>query len=219
MKQHSFVTEDGREYPIRSISLMDFKEVENGIVAEWKERGEYPEIPTYQVEIAGGDKISYPLSETLLDTPDPIESARRKAAWAVYSEAMDRLAAEQSKALLAIILDGLDVQLPADDTWIARRKKRHIHIPENVLSDPDELLQYYKMSEILKTPGDIVGLQQEILILSSSGKVDRAAVEAAGDTFLRQLQDIGKGEGNTAKRPRQKTRSGQVGAQPDILGD
>lgn len=200
-KQHTMICEDGREFPIGSISLVDLNESQSGIEKIYRDCGELIDPPLYEFdagEVLG--KVTKALDETMIEVKgNPEETAKRREIWDKHLEARGRMMAEQGRASQYIIMDGLKVSLPSDDTWIKRRAKRGLVIPETTMQDPDELLLYYKMHEILKTPGDVLRAQQEILILSASGAVKREAVEAAGDSFLRKLSDIGAGKANTDK--------------------
>jgi hypothetical protein len=210
------VTEDGRVVPIRSISVIDLKDAELGIEAEYRERGEPIDPPKYYVEVVGGDKVEHTLTDKNLEVAgNPEETDKRKTLWAAYEIATARMKADQGRTTSEIVMDGIDVELPLDNAWILRKKKRHIRVPE----DPDELLTYYKMTEILKTPRDLIVAQQEIILLSSSGTVSRKLVEAASAAFFRKIQDIGEGRTGLAQGDGEEVAGGGVGTQPTPVSD
>lgn len=193
--------EDGRRFPIVSISLTDLNLCEIGIKADYKARGEPIDPPEVQVEIAGGGTIPYQLTAQTLEIPGNLEETeRRKVAWAKHIDAVERMEFEITQAKNNIILDGLSVELPADDGWIRRRERRGIRIPQEIKSDPDALLEYYKKHEIIKTVGDFVRVQKEIMLISSSGVLKRDKLDAASDAYFREIQNIADGGTDTSKR-------------------
>lgn len=205
-----FVAEDGRELPVRSISILDLQSAKTGLENEYRDRGEIMDPPTYDVTLPGGVTVKHAVTEKNLEVQgNEAETARRKKEWAVYQEVQNRLDAEYGTISRDIFLDGLDVELPEDDTWIKRREKRHIEIP----TDPYDRLNYYKLTEILRTPGNLVKLQSEVILLSSSGGVKRSDIEAAGDSFLRDLFDGAGEENNTKGNPEENP-----GKESDAVG-
>lgn len=189
-----FYTEDGRKVPICSISLTDLKMAEIGIRQEYAERGEPIDPPTYEVKTVGGDVITHFLDETCLEaTGNPEETVRRKTAWLNHLDALSRMKAEIGAVTNDIFLDGIDVTLPEDKSWIEIKRKRHIRVPD----DPEEQLRAYKVGVILRTPRDFVLAQQAIIFLSSSGAVSMEALEAAGESFLRSISQIAAGPTNS----------------------
>lgn len=183
-----FEREDGQKVYIQAISLLELNKAEEGIRAEYKQRGEPIDPPKYTVRDAGGGETHLPMNESNLEVAgDPDETEKRFALWNAHQDALSRLKVEIGAVTSEIIFEGIICD-PPSEAWIAKKKRRHIILPE----DPEELLQYYKMTEILKTPGDLVKAQEEIILISSSGAVRREDIEAAGDTFRRQIQDITK---------------------------
>lgn len=205
-----FYTEDGRKVNICSISLADLKMAEIGIREEYKARGEPIDPPTYETLTAGGDKIKHVLDETcLVKKDDPEETTRRTMAWFAYQDALSRMQAEIGSVTNDIILDGIDEPLPADDSWVEKKKKRHINVP----SDPEGKLKAYKVGVVLRTPRDFLLAQQAIIFLSSSGSVSKEALEAAGESFLRSIQGIAAGPAE------QVDTAGSQGAIPGNIGN
>lgn len=205
--QHFVEMEDGRTYPIVSISITDLNLCEIGIKADYKARGEPIEPPEVQVEIAGGGTIPYQLTAQTLEIPgNEDETKRRKELWAKHAEAVERMEIEITQAKNIIILDGLSVELPVDDAWMRRRERRGLHIPQEVKGDPDALLEYYKKHEIIKTIGDFIRVQKEVMLISSSGALTREKLDAASDAYFRELQDLTNGGADTPERPRRKAK-------------
>lgn len=183
---HMYATTFGTEIHIKPISLLDIEESRKGVEKAFAAAGEPVEPPTYKVALAGGTEAEYPLTEdNLFVENDEAETKRRMDAWDAHTDAKDRMQAEIGRMNLAIILDAVDADLPEDNAWIAQRKKRYIEVPD----DLDERLTFYKINVLLVTPFDLIKVQERIMEISSGGLVDREAVAAAGDMFLRQAKE------------------------------
>lgn len=183
-RPHIF-TEDGRKVFIKSISMLELEEAEQGLEKHFRAQNEPLDPPTYTVEVAGGGEVEYPLTADILEVEgNPKETARRKAEWAAYADAVFRFEAEKGRISQEIILEGIDIEVPEDGAWEARMKRRYIEVPED---DPVLKRQKYILTEILKTPDDWLTVQAEILLISSSGAIRREDVEAASATFRSQL--------------------------------
>lgn len=198
-------TEDGRKVHVRAISMVEMEEAERGLEKHFRAQNEPLDPPTYVVSVAGGGEVPYPLTADILETSDPVETARRKEAWAAHVEAVNRFNAEKGRLIQEIILEGVDVDVPEDGVWEARMKRRYIEVPD----DPVLKRQKYLLTEILKTPDDWLNVQNEILILSSSGAIKREVVEAASATFRSQLFAVAEGPDEESA----PGRNGGAGAQ------
>lgn len=184
-------TDDGRKVYVKAISMVELEEAELGLEKHFRAQGEPLDPPTYIVTVAGGGEIPYPLTADILETSDPVETERRKKAWAAYLDAVGRFNAEKGRLIQEIILEGVDMELPTDGAWEARMRRRYIEVPD----DPVLKRQKYLLTEVLKTPDDWLNVQNEILILSSSGAIKREAVEAASATFRGQLFALAENPG------------------------
>lgn len=186
IERPSCITEDGRKVYIQSISMLEYSKVEEGVKREYVERGEPIDPPMYEVTTVGGGKVKLPLDGKNLTVEDnEEETARRTLEWQSHINALNRMRAEVGAITQDIVLEGVLAIPPMDDAWIEKRRKRKIILPE----DPEELLKYYKMTEILRTPSDYILAQGAIMVLSSSGAIKQEDVDAAGASFLRQVQD------------------------------
>lgn len=185
------ITADGRKIPLKAISMLDLIEAQQNIEADFRTRGEPIDPPTYEVPVAGGGKIRKPLTpDILIVEGNEEETRRRQEAWKAHQEALSRMNEEIGRVTQLIILDGVDVQLPADRSWIERRKRRYLNVPED---DPDALLVYYKQHEVLVTPEEFLKVQNKIIVMSSSGAIPESAVEAAEAMFRNKIQEIAQG--------------------------
>lgn len=189
--KRTFTTEAGLEVNLKPISIYEMQAVEEAIKSEYMRKGELIEPPLYEVEVAGGGTQKHTLTaDTLVKEGDEVETAKRQLDWSLYQEALDRMQKEISQIQTMIMLDGIDVELPEPGSqWEKRCKRLHIPIPE----DEDERMTFYKMSYILRTPTDLIGVQAEIMQLSSGGAISDERKEAAKALFQRQLQEEPEG--------------------------
>ena len=174
-KKHVYVTVNGREVEYQAISLDALRLSWNGIEKQYRERGEPLDPPTYEIVTGGGGKVQEPHDKTTEKTPD------EQIAWDAYVDAVNRLQDDKSIMQMQYILeDGLEgLQVPADDSWLEKHKRRLIEIP----TDPDKLREFYITSEILKTHDDMAGITMSVMLLSQQGKVDEAELETALESF------------------------------------
>jgi len=174
-KKHIYVTVNGREVEYQAISLDTLRLSWLGIEKKHRERGEPLDPPTYEVVTASGAKLNEPHDATTDKTPE------EKIVWDAYQAAMSRLQYAKNFVLMQYIFeDGLEsIQLPVDDTWLEKHKRRLVEIPE----DTDKLREFYITAEVLKTPDDIAGITASVMLLSQEGKVDEAALETALESF------------------------------------
>jgi hypothetical protein len=164
---HVLINSSGIKVPVVPISMLEMEAVDQSIRKQYLERGEPIEPPTYEVEVAGGGKAKYPLTANNLVVEDNVEeTVRRKMDWLTYQNAVDRMTTEINKVRTAMIMEGIDVKIPTDGKWLARCKRMGIPLPE----DPDELLDFYKRSQIVRTPEDLVDIEMKV-IESSTGKI------------------------------------------------
>jgi hypothetical protein len=175
-KKHIYVTVNGREIEYQAISLDALRLSWNGIEKQYRERGEPIDPPTYEFETGSGAKITEPHDATTIDTPEEHEK------WDKHQDALGRMQYDKSLMQMKYILeDGIpSIQLPEDDNWTEKHKRRMIDIP----TDPVKLREFYITSEVLKSNADMAGIVAAVMLLSQQGKVEEAALETALDSFL-----------------------------------
>jgi hypothetical protein len=166
---------NGREVEYQAISLDALRMSWRGLETQYKDNGESIDPPTYEIKTAGGSAIPEPHDATTEKTPE------EQAAWDAHQEALGRLKYEKNMYLMQYIFeDGLEsIQVPEDEKWLAKHKRRLIDIP----TDKVKLREFYLTAEVLKTPDDIAGITAAIMLLSQQGKVDEAALDLALDSF------------------------------------
>jgi hypothetical protein len=202
-----FYTSAGREIEFEPISPILMEEAEQGLVAEYRQRGEPLDKPTYTVETAGGGSQTFEHDETTLTTDE------MKATWEAHKDANARLAAEQGDLRIDMVLSALKVDLPADDDWERRLRKWHVTIPD----DPDEKWKFFVLREVLKTPSDIFEAMTAVISASMRGTVPEEAIEAASATFRSGVQEAAREKGfefggNQESTVKQPGQPGELGA-------
>jgi hypothetical protein len=190
---HVFINSNGMKVPILPISMLEMEAVEQNIKKQYLERGEPIDPPTYEVETAGGGKEKHNLTpDNLIVEDNEEESLRRRMAWILHQDAVERMVGETNKVRTAMLLEGIDVQVPEDGKWIARCKRMGITLPD----DPDELLDFYKKSQIIRTPEDLVDIEMKIIESSTGTMIPPEKMAAAKAKFLgtihKELEGPGK---------------------------
>jgi len=175
-----FWTQDGRKVRIKTVSIFEVQEAELNIRQDYADK---IIVPTYETVTAGGTKKAHDLTEkNLVVEGDEVETARRQADWLQYQNMVKEMEGEISKTSLSIIMDGID-ETPEDDTWIPKRKARHLSVPPEDATQ-DEIILFWKTAVLLRNNiADILAAQNEILVLSTSGIATREEIEAAQATF------------------------------------
>ena len=188
---HTYTTEAGLLLHLKPVSIYEMQAVEEAIRIEYLRKGEFIEQPTYKVEVAGGGEQTHILTaDTLVKEDDEVETAKRQLDWNLYQDALTRMSKEVNQIQIVLMLEGIDVELPEPGSaWEKRCKRMHIPLPE----DEDERMEFYKMSYVLRTPNDLIGVQAEIMQLSSGGAISDERKEAAKALFQRQLQTESEG--------------------------
>jgi len=185
-----FVTPSGIEVPLRPISLQDLFEAQRNIEAHFREQGEPIDVPTYTVTTVAGDVEEHPLTEKNLDaknkdgSPNEEETERRHEEWRAHLAAVERMEGEKARVGREIILEGIALEMPADDEWVERQRRRYIQVPD----DPEERRIHYLDRIVFRSVTSINECIVQILELSAQGMVTEEELAAVGDLFRRSLQ-------------------------------
>lgn len=184
-KRPFFINESGVKVHIRPIEVDASELIESGLKDEYRAKGKPIDPPEIEITTAGGTKVKQPLTDQKLTVEgDEQETAKRQAEWLAYVEAKAEFDAEFGRLSMELLLDGIDEPIPPDEEWIPRFKYLHMPVPD----DPIAREFWYKRRTFVKTPGDMAKLQSEVLLLSSSGTLDRKKVEAKVEAFFRQAR-------------------------------
>ena len=230
-KKNVYVTVAGVEVPIGPVNLFDLNLAAAGLEKEYRERGEPLDPPTYAAELAGGGTQTFEHDEDTLEvTPEMVlgdnpdftqeaaaeiataKTAVNREAWEAYIKANARLIAEQNALRMEMLLDGVLAELPADGAWEARRKRRHLEVPQ----DPVEKRLYWIQRELLITAADARDAIIDIMRISQEGMPEEA-IKAAEAMFRNQVQAAfvrPERSGDTPGGP--ENEAGPVVAQPKV---
>lgn len=130
-----------------------------------------PEPPIYEVKTATGVTEKHTHDETTLETDAD------KAAWAEYQKNLQEATARLNLALMRLVmLRGVKVQMPKDDTWIAEQQFIGLTVPDN----PRERKLYWLETEALASQDDYA--QMLAGVMAASG-LSEEVVQQAEATF------------------------------------
>lgn len=187
-----FTTLDGIDIPFKPFSWNDYQLARQGLMQEYRDRGEQIDRPQYTVIYAGGSTRQFDHDEiTILQAPKdtpPEDIARvieaQKAQWEAWKETAIRFDKDDQDLLWDYVRnDSLaGFSLPADKAWEEKSKRRHIKIPE----DPEEKLMYYLNNVLLKSNSDRIDFLATITLVSQ-GIVEEAHLETVKKSFRDQI--------------------------------
>jgi hypothetical protein len=157
-----YVTTNGIEIEVTAVSPWLMDGVTNTV--------QIPEPPTYEVSVLG-EKEQIPHDESTLQTDED------KIAWAKYVKDLETARdAVRELRVRAMLLYGVQVDLPKDGKWKRKQTKLNITLPE----DEDELYIHYLKTEVITSHSELVSIVNEINRLSS---YDEGLVEKARKFF------------------------------------
>jgi len=189
MAKTYFTTVDGKEFKITAVSFDLISRAIYQKRQEYIERGEPMDVPTYEVELAGGVKETYTHDEKSIEQRANPEEA---AAWAAHKDAAKRFQAEQASLTTRILIwEGLVPNIQdamADPTWVTRHERWGVKVP----TEPDARTEYYVSLEVLKTAEDTLRFVQAITALSGQGRIDEGEVDRLMDLFRHKLSSGSK---------------------------
>ncbi len=216
MAKLTFTTVGGQVLEYEPVSPLALEMSERGTRKKYIDAGEPIEKPTYTVETAGGGDQTFEHDEkSILDYPGAAE------AWKAYLDANQRLNAEIAEIRTQLILSAVMVELPVDDKWLRRQRRRNIEVPAPPVDDSDmdaldeyqeKLRVHYLMTEVLKTVEDSYGIVDKILASSLKGALTEEQIEAASASF-RNTQGAARRELETTNRNNGQEKQSEVEAQ------
>lgn len=196
---NTITTVDGEQLVIHPVSYREIIQVRQRVEAEFRERGEPIDPPTYTVKTEVGPQ-TYTHDETTVETDE------EKAIWKAHQDALTRLTVARSQAVSElIILKALRIRSVPDE-WIEEQKLFGIPVPEN----QRERLLAYAESRFLQTPKDIATLVNAVIQMALTGSVTEAEVKAAEESFRSPL-DTGERAAADAGRVESRDETGDPG--------
>jgi hypothetical protein len=133
--------------------------------------------PTYEVTVAGGDRINIPLDEEAAKNKDRLEE------WRSYLDEKARHEADYARRFTEFLVwEGVEVDVPGKDSdWQKQCDYFKINVPDEEI--PRKFL--YVSSELLTSVEDMGGLIAQIMSVSN---VDEEVVERIRNSFRLALQ-------------------------------
>jgi hypothetical protein len=192
-------TTNGMEVPLLAVSETYIAAARAHAAADFRARGEPIDPPTYEVRLAGGTVEKYPHDEKTLkvlpdrQAADPVAAAIEadrltavnEAGWLAHVAAVKRLEQAQSAASTRAMLElGMDLDLPTDERWMARQRRAHVDIPE----DLDDRRYHWLTTEVLVSFDDLMTAIQIITELTYKGALKEEDIAAAMATFRSGIQ-------------------------------
>lgn len=164
----TFTTKSGVELELHPISFYDLIDIQ----METRK----PEVPTYEAEIAGGARQSFPHDETTL------KSAEDWATWRAYLEKMRNCEHRENYLVVGFGVRGVTVP----NEWKEKRKA----VLKNAYFPPGdaeaEWVGYYVCREIAKSPVDVTALVRKIMKISEI--IPEEVLDKALESFPDQAQ-------------------------------
>lgn len=201
----SFDTVDGRSWKLQPVSIEFVERAVRAVEADYREAGRAVDPPTYEVEVVGGDKVKYVhTAETVKDHPEHEE------AWIAYRQTWQAIIDEQNNIRSRLLLTEGLVITEVPEAWVKRCQKYHIPVAEDI----DDRIYDYIMTDVLKTPEDIVRALAVIQQYSVTGHLTEEDIAAAIDTFRNYMASQDKAD--TTERVEAESGA-EVGTQLEIV--
>jgi hypothetical protein len=133
--------------------------------------------PTYEVKVAGGESLMYPMDEEIAKNKGRLDE------WRAYIEKRKAAEADHTKKFMELMIwEGIEVDVPDQDSeW----QKTSEHFGLKVPCDPVERKLFYVYNELLGTPEDIGELIAQIF---SASQIDEGAVTRLRESFRLGVQ-------------------------------
>jgi hypothetical protein len=168
-----FETIDGIKIKFNLISWSEYQLARAKLMAEYRDRGDQIDCPTYTVKFASGNQQEFPHDTKSILSPPPDTAPedvdtiieQQKATWDAYMETIKAFGGDDNILLADMIYeDGLNtLQLPEDEGWMKKQIRRKLTIP----TDPEERRRHYINTVVLKSAGDQLDLCAQIVGASS----------------------------------------------------
>lgn len=182
-KYDTFTTTEGLTVGIKPVSQVLINLIAARVEKEWRARGEPIDPPTYTTTTAAGTEEVLEWTKEMLDAMD----AETRAEWDRHVRAVQRMNAEvRTEQARVWVLQG--VVLPEgvgpenDPAWARMMKAVRVEVPED---ETERLLLYYDTA-VFKTPADMMGVTQAVMMISADG-VAQEELDAIENLFRRAI--------------------------------
>lgn len=175
----TFTTTDGTNRVIKLKDKPDLMFIQQVIHSV-----EWPEVPTYEVQV-GARTIEYPLDmEVVRQTEDPAEKAQLRRKWVQYQQDLTDASMEMSKRSTgAVFYEGTESDIDMVETDVKWARKMRIS-GWKAPDDPEEKWVFYLQTSL--SEDDIKDLSAAVV--RRSGGVSEELINAAEEMFLDNLQ-------------------------------
>lgn len=202
--KHIFTTAAGVEIPLNPIPPLQGQMVEQAARKKASELYGAHTKPLYTLTTDDGGEETHEHDETTIET-DPAA----KLAWKQWQECTAKTSAYVNDRLFDFaMLTGTDALLPQDESWIEMQTYLGIEVPEQSTARR----AHYIKTELLRTTGDLIGIQNAITAISG---INQEMLAAARATFSGDAQERGTA-GDVDGAPGQE--ESQLVNQPTLLG-
>jgi hypothetical protein len=183
-KYDEFTTTEGLTVGIKPVSQVLINLVGARVEKEWRARGEPVDAPTYTTTTAAGTEEVLAWTKEMLEAMD----AATRAEWDRHVKTVDGMNREiRTEQARVWVLQG--VVLPegvgpeGDPAWARMMKAVKVEVPED---ETERLLLYYDTA-IFKTPADMMGVTQAVMMISADG-VAQEELDAIENLFRRAME-------------------------------
>jgi hypothetical protein len=183
-----FTTLDSTEIHFVPFSWDEYMLAKQGLLEEYRERGEVIDCPQYKITFASGSSQWFNHDEKSIlqvppgTKPEDIERViqEQKETWTKYQETLTRFNAEDNALMVDFVFsDSIgDIQLPEDNSWEEKQRRRRVKIP----ADPEEKRRHYINTVLCKGRSDQLDLIATIMAISM-GAVKEDDVQAVIRSF------------------------------------
>jgi len=178
-----FVNSAGETYMIHGLSPMLPEKLLGAVRAEFEQDGrKLPEVPTYEIETAAGDKETHQHDATTLVVPgnDELTKANQEA-WREYVRASSALNEEYNTRLMRAVLMAVD----AKPTQAWRDEMKFLGVVSPPENSPAEKYSFVE-THVIQSPADLSKLMTSVMRMA--GIISEAAVAEVDATFQRILE-------------------------------
>lgn len=173
-----FINSKNKFIPVGAVSETLIEMAKKTVEVSFEKRGARITPPTYTITTASGATQEIAHDETTIETDE------ERQAWDEYVSNLRLIEIEKQRKQMQIYMNALQVELPDDDSWeVFQTEILGIDVPQ----EPREKLQHYIETEILITPADAIDMIEAITKATYKGVVEESAVEAAMESFRRNL--------------------------------
>lgn len=175
----TFKNSNGEEFLIRGVSPLTMEKIKDAVNAEFN----VPEIPTYEVETATGEKETHQHDKTTLTVEgNPEQTLINKTKWAEHEKILAKAEAEFQIRLMRVVL--LSVKVSPTQEW--RDEMAFLGIKLPVINSPEERYLYIE-TRVIQSAEDLTKLMT--CVFRTAGMISKEAISEVDATFQRSMEE------------------------------